>query len=158
LNDLDADGSRAARDWLMDYAKVVKSAQWRERAFASIAKIGGRKGIEFLCGKSGARSTDSLIQREAVDALGKQQDRGAVGPLLEVLGDASLKMETVAAVCLALGKTAPDDEKVRAALMKTANDHRDTVRAAAIEALGWVRTDDAYSFVTGLLAQDHNAA
>jgi hypothetical protein len=158
MNELENDGSRAARDFLMQYARTVKSAEYRGRAFDAITKIGGAKGIEFLCGKAGVRSTDSLVQRQAVDALGKAGDRAAVGALLDTLTDAALKMETLGAVCLALGKTAPDDARVAEALFSAAADRRDTVRACAVEALGYVPGDKSFQYILGVLQNDKFAA
>lgn len=158
LNELDADGSRAARDWLMQYARTVKSAEYRVKAFESLTKIGGSKSMAFLCGKDGVRSPDSLVQRQAVDALAKSGDARCVTPLLTALSDPALKMETVGAVCITLGKTAPSDEKVIEMLFKEAADRRDTVRASAIEALGYVSTDKAFAFLLETLQHDKNAA
>jgi HEAT repeat protein len=123
-----------------------------------LTKIGGSKALTFLCGKDGVRSTDSFVQRQAVDALSKSDDARCLAPLLTALGDPALKIETVGAICITLGKTAPGDEKVAEMLSKEAADRRDTVRASALEALGYVPGDKAFPFLLEPLQHDRNAA
>jgi hypothetical protein len=156
LNELESTGSRAARDWLMDYAKVVKSAEYRLRAFEALTRIGTAKGISFLCGKYGVRAADSIVQNQAVEALGKAPDRRAVAALLDALGDGAVKMETRGAICLTLGKTAPDDAKVQETLYRQLEDRRDTIRAKAIEALGYVKDDRSFTLLLDTLTKDKN--
>ncbi len=158
LNELDAAGTRAARDWLITYAKTVKSAEYRAKAFESLAKIGGTKAVGFLCGKSGVRSPDFLVQKQAVEAVAKAADKRSIGPLLDVLDDPALKMETVAAVCETLAKIDPSDLKVQESLRRVAGDRRDTVRAAALEALGHGADDATFALLMDTLQHDKNAA
>ena len=157
LNELEADGSRAARDFLMQYAKTVKSAEYRVQAFGALTKIGGAKVNAFLCGKDGIKSGDSLVQQEALDALGKGADKGAVQPMIDLLGDASLKIEVVGALCIALGKLSPSDPNVETALLKAASDRRDTIRANAVEALGYVASEKAMKLLLETLKSEKNA-
>lgn len=158
LNELDAESSRAARDWLVKYARVVKSADYRVRAFEALARKGGSTALGFLCGKDGVRSSDALVQKQAVEALAKSGDRRCVGPLLDVLSDPALKMETVASACLALAKIDPSDEKVKEALRKASGDRRDTVRAAAFEAMGYGADDKAFALLLDTLRNAKNAS
>ncbi len=158
LNELDADGSRPARDWLMKYAHVVKSAEYRAKAFESLVKIGGSTAMGFLCGKDGVRSPESFVQKQAVDALAKAGDKRCVGPLLDVLDDPALKMETVAAACITIAKIDPADAKVKEKLAKVAKDRRDTVRAAAAEARGYGADDATFAALLDTLQHDKNAS
>lgn len=156
LNELEADGSRAARDFLMSYARTVKSAEYRARAFEALTKIGGAKAMAFLCGKDGVRAADFAVQHDAIEALSKSGDKACVEPLLAVLSDPAVKIENVGAICITLAKIAPGDPKVEAALFKEAADKRDTVRANAVEGLGRVGSDKAYAFLPDELKNDKN--
>jgi hypothetical protein len=157
LNELEASGSRSARDWLIQYARKVKSAEYRARAFEALVKIGGKPSMALLCGKDGLRAPDFKVQTQAVEALEKSGDRRCIAPLLDVLDDPAVKMETVGAVCLTLGKVGADDPKVEEALFRFAADKRDTVRARAVEALGYVKNDKAYQYVLEALQKEKNA-
>ena len=157
LNEVEASGTRAARDWLMDYAKVVKSAEYRVVAFDALVKIGTAKGLAFVCGRHGVRSSEFIVQTQAVEALGRAPDRRAVAALLDAISDSAVKMETRGAICITLGKTAPDDLKVQEVLYQQLEDRRDTVRAKAMEALGYVKDERSFALLLDKLQNEKNA-
>jgi HEAT repeat protein len=156
IRELGALGTRAARDALIEYATTVKSQQYVEKSFDAIATIGDRVSIAFLCGKAAIRSPDFLRQTFAAEALGRAKNRRAVPALLDVMDDVSVKIEVQGAICLALAKTAPDDKDVQARLFKAADDKRDTIRANAVEALGYVNTEEAWRHLLSTLAGEKN--
>jgi hypothetical protein len=157
LNELEASGSRAARDWLIQFARKVKSAEYRARAFEALVKIGGKASLGLLCGKDGLRAPDFKVQTQAAAALAKSADKRCVPALLDALGDPAVKMETIATLCLTVGKVGPADAKVEETLVRLAADKRDTVRAAAVEALGYVKNDKAFGLVLSTLQKEKNA-
>lgn len=157
LNELEASGSRAARDWLIQFARKVKSAEYRARAFDALVKIGGKASMSLLCGKDGLRAPDFKVQTQAAAALSNTGDKRCVPALLDALSDSAVKMETLATVCLTVGKVGADDPKVEETLFRLAADRRDTVRAAAVEALGHVKNDKAFQHVLTTLQKEKNA-
>jgi|GEM_PF-4346858 len=157
LNEVEASGTRAARDWFMDYARVVKSAEYRVVAFDALVKIGTAKGLAFVCGRHGVRSSEFIVQTQAVEALGRAPDRRAVAALLDAIADSAVKMETRGAICITLGKTAPDDAKVQEVLYQQLEDRRDTVRAKAIEALGYIKDERSFALLLDKLQNEKNA-
>ena len=156
LSELEADKSRAARDYLMQYGRVVKSDEYRKRAFQALAKIGGPKAVAFLCGKDGIKSGDFLVQQDAVEALALGLDKHSVEPMLALLLDPLLKIEIIGSICIALGKIAPKNPKVEEALFREAEEKRDTIRANAVEALGYVGSEKAYQHLVETLRSEKN--
>jgi HEAT repeat protein len=157
LNELEAQGTRAARDWLIQLARKVKSAEYRRRAFEILVKIGGKPSLDLLCGKHGLRSGDFNVQTQAATALERTTDKRCVPVLLELLAGPALKMETLGQVCLTVGRVGHDDPKVEEALFKRVGEKRDTVRARVLEALGNVRTEKAFQHVHQALQKEKNA-
>jgi hypothetical protein len=157
LNELEASGSRAARDWLIQFARKVKSAEYRARAFEALVKIGGRASMGLLCGKDGLRAPDFKVQTQAAAALAMTTDKRCVPALLDALSDSAVKMETLATVCLTVGKVGADDPRVEEALVRLVADRRDTVRAAAVEALGYVKNDKSFELVLSTFQKEKNA-
>lgn len=153
---LGAGPTRAGRDALMAYATGNKNHEFVTEAFKALAKIGGRKSIEFLCGKNALRSDNFLIQQSAADALGEARSPLAVGPLLDVLTNPSTKIEVTGSVSRAVARTAPKDERVQETLFKLCDAVKDTIRANALEALGYLATDRAMARLTDALQHDKN--
>jgi HEAT repeat protein len=156
IQELGALGTRAARDALRSYAATVKSQTYVQKAFDALAAIGDRVSIAFLCGKDGVRSGEFLRQTFAAEALAKAKNRRAVGPLLEAMKSPSVKIEVQGAICLALAKIAPDEKAVQERIFACADDKRDTIRANAIEAMGYLNTEDAYRRLLETLAGEKN--
>jgi hypothetical protein len=151
-----AQGTRAGRDALMAFAVGNKNQEYLEKTFRALAKIGGNKAIDFLCGKNALRSGDFLVQQSAAEALATAKSPRAVGPLLDVLTDKATKIEVVGAAAKAVAQSAPRDERVTETLFKLTEHVKDTIRAYAVEALGYLATDDATARLVDVLVNDKN--
>ena len=68
----------------------------------------------------------------------------------------STKIELTGSVSRAVAQTAPKDERVVETLFKLADAVKDTIRANAIEALGYVGTDKAMEKLKTALSEDKN--
>jgi hypothetical protein len=147
LDAVEQSGTRAARDWAIQLAKKVKSAEYRARAFAILVKIGGKPSMEVLLGKHGVKSGDFNVQVQAAAALEKTTDKRCVPVLLELLAGPALKMEALGQICLTVGRVGHDDPKVEEALFLRIHEKRDTVRARVVEGLGHVKTVKAFNHV-----------
>ena len=153
---LGAAPTRAGRDALILYVVGNKNQEYVTAAFAELGKIGGRKAIEFLCGKSALRSGDFLVQQSAADVLAKSKSPLAVGPMLDVLTAPGTKIELVSSLCLAVAQTAPKDDRVIETIFKLADAVKDTIRANALEALGYLKSDRAVEKLKDSLAHEKN--
>jgi HEAT repeat protein len=156
LEELGAEGSRASRDALIEFATGNKNQEYVAKAFTALAKIGGKTSIEFLCGKQGLRSRNFLVAQSAAQSLAKTKDDRATGPLLDVMTGARTKIEVVGACALALGQSAPSDDRVIDVLFKYASHRKDTIRAYSLEALGYLATDEAVARLADALENDKN--
>ena len=156
IKDLGTRKNRSVRDALMRFAANRKSKEYVAEAFFAVAAIGGRVGIEFLCGPNALRSKDYLVAQQAALALGQAKDDRSLAALLEVLEQRGTKIEVVSACCLALGRSAPEDERVIKAVFERSEDVKDTIRAGAAEALGYLKTEAAVSRLQALLQGDKN--
>jgi HEAT repeat protein len=149
-------GTRSGRDALMVFATGNKNQEFVSESFKALAKIGDKKAIEFLCGKNALRSGDFLVQQAAADALGEARSPLAVGPLLDVLTSPFTKIEVTGSVSRAVARSAPKDERVVETLFKLADGVKDTIRANAIEALGYLGSDRAMKRLQDALVNDKN--
>jgi thioredoxin-like negative regulator of GroEL len=156
IRELGTQGNRAARDALIQFATTRKSKQYVAEAFLALARIGGRVAVEFLSGSHALGSKDFLVAQKAAEALAKARDARGVDALLAVLDKRGTKIEVVSACCLALARSAPKDARVVEALLARAADRKDTIRAAAAEALGYLHSDEALARLRDLVAQDGN--
>lgn len=149
-------GTRAARDALMQFATGNKNQEYLSYVFKALAKIGGAPSIRFICGPVGVRSPDFLVQQTAVQALADAKDERAVAPLLEAIVDPRVKIEVQGAIALTLAKTSPGNPEVIATVNRLADDKRDTIRANAIEALGYLFTPESFDRLLLTLKEDKN--
>jgi len=156
ISALGADGSRVARDTLIRFATRNKNQEYVHYSFQALAKIGGKKAIEFLCGKEALRSRDFLVQHSAAEALAEAKDARATGPLIDVLTAKRTKSKVVGACAIALGKSAGEDERAVEVLFKYSAHRKDTIRSYAVEALGYVASDEAVARLTEVLETDKN--
>lgn len=147
---------RAGRDALIEFARTTSNQAYIEYAFESLAAVRGKVVREFLTGKGGVRSGDSYVQIAAAKALGTTKDRKAVPALLEVVDAKSTKIEVQGACLIALGKTGRGDAGAAEALARWAETKADTVRANALEGLGWLATDEAVAKLTDHLKTEKN--
>ena len=154
---LGAAPTRAGRDALILYATGNKNQEWASAAFTELGNIGGKKSIEFLCGKSALRSADFLIQQSAAEVLGKVKSPLAVGPMLDVLTAPGTKIEIVSSISRAVAQTAPKDDRVIETIFKLADAVKDTIRANALEALGYLKSDRAIEKLKDSLVHDKNS-
>ena len=152
-----ASGGRVERDALIEFSRGQKNHDFLTEAFKTIGKIGGETAIEYLTGKYGLRSfSNFLVQIAAAEALGAMGDARGVDAMLEVLDHRKAKIEVQGAICQALSKCAPTDERVVEAIFRKSHHKKDTIRANAIEALGRLRSDEAYERLVHLLVKDKN--
>jgi len=156
IKDLGTRKNRSVRDALMRFAATRKSKEYVAEAFFALATIGGRVGLEFLCGPKALRSKDYLVAQQAALALGTAKDGRALSALLEVLNLRGTKIEVVSACCLALAKSAPEDEIVIQEIFRHCEEPKDTIRAGAAEALGYLKSDAAVQRLQQLLQVDKN--
>jgi HEAT repeat protein len=148
--------TRAHRDCLMRYATGNKNHEFVKHAFDALAKISGKKTIDFLGGKSALRSQDFMVQLSAAEALATMKDPRAAGPLLDALTDKTTKIEVMGAAAIAAAKVAPTDERVVETLFSLAEAKKDTIRANAMEAIGHLASDKAVALLAKILAEDKN--
>jgi HEAT repeat protein len=153
---LAAEPTRVVRDALIAFARGNKNQEQISKSFLSLAKVGGKVAIEFLCGNDALRARDFLVAQSAANALAEAKDDRATGPLLDVMTDRRTKIEVVGACAIALGKSAPADERVVEALFEYASHRKDTIRSYALEALGFLATDEALARLVEALATDAN--
>jgi len=153
---LGADGSRAARDALMKFAERNKNQEFVHYSFMALADIGGKTAIEFLCGKAALRKRDFLVQHSAAEALSQAEDVRAIEPLLDVMTSKRTKIKVVGACAIALGKIAGGHEKAVKALFEYSAHRKDTIRSYAVEALGYLATDEAVTRLKSVLEEDKN--
>jgi HEAT repeat protein len=149
--------TRAGRDALMLYVVGNKNQEYVGAAFTELGKIGGKKAIEFLCGKSALKSGDFLVQQQAADVLAKAKSPLAVGPMLDVLTAPGTKIELVSSLAKAVAQTAPKDDRVIETMFQLADAVKDTIRANALEAMGYLKTDRAAEKLKEALVKDKNA-
>jgi HEAT repeat protein len=153
---LGAAPTRPGRDALMLYATGNKNQEWVSAAFTELGNIGGKKSIEFLCGKSALRSSDFLVQQSAAEVLAKGKHPLSVAPMLDVLTAPGTKIELVSSLCRAVAQTAPKDDRVIETIFKLADAVKDTIRANALEALGYLKSDRAVEKLKDALAKEKN--
>jgi len=156
VEQLGASPTRAGRDALIRFARGNKNHAHVRKAFHALAKGGNAKAIEFLCGKDGVGSQDFMVQRSAVEALGEAKSVLAVNPLLDLLEDPATKIEVQGAIAITLAKTAPTNERVVAELFRLADENRDTIRANAMEAIGYFASKRAFDRLVDALENDEN--
>jgi HEAT repeat protein len=149
--------TRVARDALMEYATDNKNQEFVGYAFRSLAKIGKKKAVEFLCGKEALQSREFLIQRSAAEALQEAKDPRARDALLDVMGGRRTKIQVVGACAKALALCAPKDELVVETLFHFTKNRKDTIRASVVEAIGFLATDEAVDRLKEVLFEDKNA-
>lgn len=156
IETLGAEGSRASRDALMVFATKNKNQEYVDHAFRALAKIGGKKAIEFLCGKNALRARDFLVQHSAAEALATAKDERAAGALLDVMTSKRTKIKVVGACAVALAQSAGKDERAVEVLFKYSEHRKDTIRAYCVEALGYLATDEAVARLKEVLQSDKN--
>jgi HEAT repeat protein len=153
---LGAAKTRAGRDALIRFATANNNAEFSKYAFDALAKIGNRKAIEFLCGRLALKSGDFLVQQSAAEALATARSPLAVGPLLDVLSAKGTKIEVMGSVAIAVARSAPADERVVDTLFQLIEHRKDTIRANAMEALGYLGSDRAMNRLVDTLQHDGN--
>ena len=156
IEELGAQKTRVARDALMLYASSNKNHEFVSYAFRALAKIGGKKVIEFLCGKKALQARDFLIQHAAAESLGQAGDDRATGPLLDAFTSQRTKIKVVSACAIALAKCSADDERALEVLFEYSRHRKDTIRAYTVEALGYLATDEAVDRLQEALFKDKN--
>lgn len=150
------EGTRASRDALMQFATRNKNQEFVHHTLLALAQIGGKKAIEFLCGKNALRSRHFLVQHSAAEALALAKDERAAGPLLDVMTSKQTKIKVVGACAIALGQSAGGDERVVDVLFEYSRHRKDTIRAYVVKALGYLATDEAVARLTEVLENDKN--
>ncbi|MCC7139751.1 MAG: HEAT repeat domain-containing protein [Planctomycetes bacterium] len=151
-----ATGGRAGRDALIAFATGNKNQEYVGKAFTALAKIGGATVIDFLSGKEGVRSGDTLVQIEAAGALASTKDPTAAKALLDVATNPSTKSEVLGAVCKAAAQVAPKDEKVVETLLDLTKAVKDMTRQYAADAIGWLASDAAIARLAEMLETERN--
>ena len=156
ISALGTNGSRAARDALIEYSKAQKNHEYVSHAYAALARIGGTTVIEHLLSEHGLGANDFMKQRYAAEALGNTKDARGIEPVLELLNDKKTKIEVEGACCIALAKMGAEDERCIDAVMRNSAHKHDTVRANAAEALGYLGSTDALQRLVYLMEKDKN--
>ena len=156
IRDVGSRGTRGARDALIRFAIKRKSKEYVAAAFHGLAKIGGTVAIEFLCGKHALGSGDFLVAESAANALAEAKDPEATTPILAVMTNKRTKIEIVHACALALAQSDPQDSRVIDVIFEYTGHKKDTIRAGAVEALGYLASDEAVAKLTEVLRHDKN--
>ena len=154
---LGARKTRAARDALIRFVPGNKNHEYVTHAFLALAEMGGKTVREFLVSKHALRSRDFLVAHSAAEALAKARDNRATPDLLEVMTSKRTKIKVVGACAIALGKCGGDDAEAVETLLEYSHHRKDTIRAYAVEALGFLGTDAAMERLTEALQKDDNA-
>ena len=157
IKELGSRKTRAARDALIAFVKGNKNHEYVTHAFYALADIGGKTARTFLVGKHALRSRDFLVAHSAAEAVGRTRDERAAPDLLEVMTHKRTKIKVVGASAIALGKCGGDHAPSVEALFKYSHHRKDTIRAYAVEALGYLGTDAAIERLTEALQEDDNA-
>ena len=157
IESVGARGTRAARDALIKFTIGRKSKRYVRAAFLEIGKIGGKGGVEFLCGKHALKSKDVLIAEGAADGLAKGADPRAVQPLLAVITKRGTKILVLGACAKALGKCAGADPKALEVVLEQSRHKKSSIRQPIAEALGFFGTDAAMDRMKEMLRTDSNA-
>ncbi len=153
---LGTNGSRAARDALIEYSRSQKNHAYLTFAFEALADIGGPVVLAHLTGRDGLAAKDFMKQLAAAKALGEMKDADGIEPVLELLNGRRTKIEVKAACCIALAKMGPEDERCIDAVMRYSAHKKDTIRANAVEALGYLGSGDALARLLHVLVKDKN--
>jgi len=153
---LGAEKKREGRDALMRFTVGNKNQERITLAYEALGKIGDRKSVEFLCGKTALRSGDFLVQQTAAEVLGKIKSPLAIGPLLDVLTAPSTKIEVMGSAARAAAQSGPRDERVVETIFKLCDTGKDTIRANALEAVGYLGSDKALDRLKDALVHDKN--
>ena len=156
IANLGAQGTRAGRDALIRYCHGNKNQEYLRHAFLALAKVGGETVLEFLSGDEALVCNDFFTQQSAAMALGNAGDARAVAPLLAMVDARGTKIEVQGACLIAIGKCGRRDAGAREALLRYCDHKQDTVRANALEALGYLQTSEAVTVLAEHLASDKN--
>ncbi len=156
ISELGTRKNRGARDALIHFAEKRKSKEYVAAAFFAIAKISGKRGIEFLCGKKALASGDFLVAQKAAEALGTAKDARAIRPITDVMTKKGTKIEIVHACAIALAQCGPDDEGVTEVIFEYTGHQKDTIRSGAVEALGYLRSERVIVRLKDSLKNDKN--
>jgi HEAT repeat protein len=156
IANLGAQKSRAGRDALFQYCRGNKNQEYLQHAFLALAKIGGTKVLEFLTGDEALTCNDFLTQQSAAMALGDTKDARAVAPLLATLEAKGTKIEVQGSCLISIGKCGKRDAGARDALLRYCGHKHDTVRANALEALGYLQSSEAVQILVEHLTTDKN--
>ena len=70
--------------------------------------------------------------------------------------DPAVKIEVQGAICITLAKSAPGDPRVEDQVFACADDKRDTIRANAVEALGYIGSKRAMARLYDSLKNEKN--
>ena len=154
ITELGARGTRIDRDALIAYVPRNKNHGFVSAAFSALADMGGKTVREFLVGKHALRSRNFLVAHSAAEALGWMEDKRAAKDLLEVMINKRSKIKVVGACAIALARCGGDDEEAVKALFKYSRHRKDTIRAYAVESLGYLATDAAVARLTEALQED----
>jgi len=154
---LGAIGTRSARDALIKFTIGRKSKRYVRAAFLEIGRIGGKGGVEFLCGKHALKSKDVLVAEGAANGLAKGADPRAVGPLLDVITKRGTKIVVLGACATALGKCATADPRALEVVLEQSHSKKSSIRRPIAEALGFFGTEAALDRVKEMLRTDSNA-
>jgi len=157
IADVGSQRNRAGRDALMKFAVKRKSKEYVAAAFRALARVGGTTAIEFLCGKHALDSGDFLVAQSAALALAQAKDPLATSPILRVMTNKRTKIEIVSACALALAQSEPKNPRVLEVILEFSGHRKDTIRAGAVEALGYIASDEAVARLKQVLMTDKNA-
>ncbi len=157
IKELGGRKTRAARDALIAFVPGNKNHEYATHAFYALGEIGGKTARTFLVGKHALRSRNFLVAHSAAEALGRTRDERAAPDLLAVMTHKRTKIKVVGACAIALGKCGGDHAPSVEALFKYSHHRKDTIRAYAVEALGYLGTDEAIERLTEALQEDDNA-
>ncbi|MBN2490373.1 MAG: HEAT repeat domain-containing protein [Planctomycetes bacterium] len=136
---------KKAVEWILDRARMASDTELRGRLVLALGEMRHPQILPTLTGV--IRHREAFLRRNAVLALGKQGDPRAVGVLIEALDNESEDLVRQA-LFEALGNLG--DPKASPAIEKQLGAGHWSVRVAAIEALGKLRTESA---VGALIAQ-----
>lgn len=156
IDAMSASADPNVREALIRFSTKNKNLEFVDHTFRALGKIGGERVVEHLTGENGVWHRDFMIQKAAVETLGEMKDTRALDVLVAKNDDRRIKIEVLHSLCLALAKVAPGDERVVAIVFDRAEHKKDTIRAGAVEALGYIAGDKATEVLIDKLENEGN--
>ncbi|MEN8149552.1 MAG: HEAT repeat domain-containing protein [Planctomycetota bacterium] len=150
-------GSDLKRDALILFCRSSSNQEQLSGCFMALAKMGGAKSLNFLCGKTALKSrSDWAVQRAAAAALEKLGDTRAACCLIDVIKDRRQKTQVQSACLVTLAKIAPLDKKAVKTVFECADAKDDVLRSHSMTALAYLHSDASFKLLAERARKENN--